>query len=52
MTPGDIIVVDTFRWFHRTEVLGDSGMSFAIGSEFQNENKEGANDGDFKWSNN
>jgi len=31
---GDIIVVDTHRWFHQTTVLGDE-MSITIGSEYQ-----------------
>lgn len=30
---GEIIVLDTHRWFHKTTVLGD-GLSITIGSEF------------------
>jgi len=35
VNPGDIIVIDTFRWFHQTEVLGDE-LSITIGSEYSN----------------
>ena len=33
MEPGDIIVLDTHRWFHATHVLGTS-MSITIGAEY------------------
>ncbi|XP_028392449.1 uncharacterized protein LOC114517009 [Dendronephthya gigantea] len=31
--PGDIIVLDTNRWFHQTDIIG-SDMSITIGSEY------------------
>ena len=33
LVPGEVIVIDTHRWFHKTVVLGDE-ISIAIGSEF------------------
>jgi histone arginine demethylase JMJD6 len=31
--PGDIIVFDSNRWFHSTEIIGDD-LSLTVGSEY------------------
>ncbi|GBM85418.1 hypothetical protein AVEN_130133-1 [Araneus ventricosus] len=33
VNPGEVIVLDTNRWYHKTLIIGD-GLSITIGSEY------------------
>jgi hypothetical protein len=57
MHPGDVVVIDTHKWFHKTDVLGDE-ISITVGSEYDKPNGTGYMDAwddprseDERWEN-